>query len=811
MGEVTNSEQKKSSISDWIIHAKVMYSLIFLSGAAALIYELIWFRMLNIIFGVSGFAVATVVSVFLLGIGIGSIIFGKLAEKTKNTLKMYAYIELGIAVFSILSFIIIQYTSIFDLIFFYSYNNLNLYLLSAVRFLITVIILIIPSIGIGGTIPLVAKYLLKSNQKLGSQFSSIYLINTLGAFVGTMMTGFVLVQYLGVTKTFFVAALTNVIIFLIIIIFAKRKVNDQILIYNVNNSKRDDEGANKMRIMLPILFLTGFITLGYELLWVRVLTNFGSATTFSFTLILGGFLIGFTSGGLFIAQFIDKIKKLLRHFALYSISIAIVGGLILYILSRLHFFYSNVTGTYQQLITESWLGFIFSVIISIFMGILFPLGVRLYVGNKNEIGKKIGVAYFINTLGAVFGSLATGFFLIPLLGIKVTATILISLNLMIAAFLIIKKIQKRLVPAAALIISVILLVFLINASSNTYHRIADDQQELYYAEGVSATVTVQSVGEGESAYKILYVDSQGVASTHPTGIIDAKMLAHLPLFLASEASNAVTVGYGSGGTSYSMLLHEVEVVALEIEERVIDASREFIELNHYAETNPSLSIIIDDARNYLNNVDRQFDIIVTDVTNLKYKSNPNLYTTDYFEIMRNKLTNKGIAAAWVPLGGLSFNDLQILTASFQSVYPHTTIWFFNREPTGFLILIGTPDKLHINIDELASKMTEPVAEDLRTIGINNEFEMAATLLLGERDVAKLVQDVQLHTDDRPILEFSDLEYYTIFNPFDNLEQLLIYQTELYNTYFTFSEEQETQLLENFGLGRVLLQHYIEER
>ena len=155
-----------------------------------------------------------------------------------------------------------------------------------------------------------------------------------------------------------------------------------------------------------------------------------------------------------------------------------------------------------------------------------------------------------------------------------------------------------------------------------------------------------------------------------------------------------------------MLLHDVDVHAVEIEEKIIEAAPLFSEVNYASYADPDLAIVLDDARNYIDVVDQSFDVIVTDVTNLKYKRNPYLYTREYFEIMGDALSEDGVAAAWLPVGGLSFNDLRTLIATFDSVFPHTTAWYFTQFPTHFIILVVTPGPTLVNMENLVTKMAD---------------------------------------------------------------------------------------------------------
>ncbi len=790
----------------WHIQPRFVYVAVFLSGLAALLYELLWVRILHIMFGVSSFSVATVFGVFLLGIGIGSVLFGKKSETSENPLKLYAWIEIGIAVVSSIAFIIAYHTPVLDTVLSFTYNNFSFYLQSLARLVVTAVILLPPTIAMGGTIPVISKYFIRHERTLGSRFSTLYYLNTLGSFAGALLTGLLLVNILGITYSWALAVLINGVIGIGILLWHSQadKGPAPVPIQNHESARN-----RPVRSMLLVLFLTGFITLAFEIVWIRVLTNFGSGTTLASSLILGGFLIGFVVGSVYIARIIDRLKNLAWHLSLYAVLSGTVGAFILFVFGNLNHFLAQQFFSYLTLLTEAWIGFALSFMIAIVLGTLFPLAVRVYAGNQKSIGKKTGMAYIANMIGAICGSIFTGFVLIPFVGIKLSVIILVSLCLVLGIIIFFKTAHKKTLlvyGGTALTITACFVVF----SGNTFFRSPADDILLWYEEGVAATVTVHESSMGTYTYKYLNVDSQTVAGTYPTGIIDAKILAHIPILLTASPQRVATVGYGTGITTYSMSLYDADVTALEIEQQVINAAiSEFSTYNHRADTRQNVSIVIDDARNYLQMTDAQYDTIVTDVTNLKYKNNPYLYTTDYFRTIQRRLTKTGVAAAWVPLGGLSENDLKILAKSFQSVFPHTTMWYYAYEPTGFLVFVGTPERLVVDIDALAQKI-KPVANDLEHIGIANEYMVAAMLLLGERDVADFAADAPLHTDDRPILEYTDLDVYATANPLQNLEALVSTQKEILKPYYSFTPEQEQDLLNALGTSRALINHYLLE-
>jgi spermidine synthase len=431
--------------------------------------------------------------------------------------------------------------------------------------------------------------------------------------------------------------------------------------------------------------------------------------------------------------------------------------------------------------------------------------VKIYAHDVDRIGAKTGKILFSNTAGCVLGSLLTGFVLIPFVGMWNTTLILVNLSLLVPVVLSLRGRDSSRVRWAALVLVGLLANLLVFSDSKAFHKEWKGLDVLYYAEGLSGTVSVL----GNDQYRGVFVDGQNVSGTDPVLVADSKMLAHLPLLLADDPQTALTVGFGTGTTSGSMLLHGVGVHAVEIEEKIIEAAALFSAVNHRSYADPALNLVLDDARNYIGVADEKFDVIASDVTNLKYKRTPYLYTREYFELMQAALTADGIAAAWLPLGGLSFEDLRTLIATFDRVYPHTTVWYFTQYPTHFVIAIGMPQGTRVDLSGLAEKMKK-VSADLQTVMVDDAYEIAGMLLLGEQDVDDLVAGERIHTDDHPILEFSDMDLYEQVDVAPNLKRLLGYQKEDLGQYFTGTGRQLATLSRHFRDYRRNYLSYIAE-
>jgi spermidine synthase len=779
----------------WTLNNRLLFTAIFISGASALVYQLIWVRLLGLVFGVSSFAVATVVAVFLLGLGLGSYFFGRWSERARDPLRIYLYVELGIAATSIIAYLVIETLPVYRYLYEYAYNNLGFYGLSVARLLLSTIVLLPPVFLIGGTMPLLAKYFLRDPANLGSSFSKIYYLNTLGACAGALLTGFVFVRYFGVIGTLVIAVGGNLLVALIIAL-SKRSMADA----SPATSKQ-----SPYSYMLIFLFLSGFISLSYEMLWVRILSTYGLSTSQAFALILAGFLLGFSVGAWIVARQVDERRDLEGWFSAVSIVTAFSGAVVLLLLRQFEVLTMRLADAMpmSQLSVGMALAFTVSFIPAVFMGILFPLGVRIYAQDIDRIGAKAGNTFFSNTIGCVLGSLLTGFVLIPFLGMWNTTLLLINLSLLIALAFLVRS--RRPIGAQWVSLFVVAAVanLLVFADSKTFHAelkghdartAAEGFDIIYYAEGLSGTVTAVEKGN----YRGLFVDGQNVSGTDLVLLADSRMLAHVPLLLADKPSSALTVGYGTGTTSGSMLLHDVDVYAVEIEDKIIEAAPLFATVNYASYADPGLDVVLDDARNYIATTDERFSVIVTDVTNLKYKRNPYLYTREYFEIMKNALAADGVAAAWLPVGGLSFNDLRTLIATFDTVFPHTTAWYFTQFPTHFIILVGTPGPTRVNLAELTQRMAQ-VRGDLQSLKVDNVNELASMLLLGESDIDLLAEGAPIHTDNWPILEYSDMDLYNVVDVAPNLGRLMEFQREDLLAYFVGSDGELAELAEHFVL------------
>jgi spermidine synthase len=291
------------------------------------------------------------------------------------------------------------------------------------------------------------------------------------------------------------------------------------------------------------------------------------------------------------------------------------------------------------------------------------------------------------------------------------------------------------------------------AGASPLHRTRGSEQLVYYAEGNTATVSVvREVG----GTKTLYIDKVPVAATDPIMLTDQKTLAHLPMVLHPDPRRVLTVGFGSGGASWSFTRHSrLEAVdAVEIDPAVFGAAPFLQESNHAVWRDPRFQLIIEDARSYLAYTNQQYDIISTDCTDLRYKSNASLYTTEYFGLCRRRLRPDGLVVVWMPLGGLDEDVFKLALRTFRGVFPHATLWYLTNYPTHYALLVGSLAPLQIDVARTVARLADvDVQRDLGEIGLASPAKMLTGLLLDERAYARYVGAGPVNSDRYPRLEF----------------------------------------------------------
>jgi len=765
-------------ISSENVHTTVL-ALFFLSGVSALIYQIVWVRFFTVVFGVTVFAVSTVVASFMAGLALGSFFIGKRADKYESPLRMFAYLEAGIAIYALLiPSLIFVVSNIYT--FLYQSFTPNFYLFSIIRFVFSFLILIIPTTLMGGTLPVLSKFLVRKLGNLGWNVGSLYSINTWGAVIGCCAAGFFLIQILGAQMTNYVAVSINLFITVMVLVSEKRlaiKVREG---QTAKDSKPllESEGDGytySKHILCLVLFvftLEGFTSLAYEIVWTRILASTVLMNSvYSFSIVVIGFLCGLALGSFICARFIDGKKRLLSLFGSIVIAIGLSSLLLLFIFGKLEFIVSTIYSLVGK--PHSWWGIIgvefmlcllVMLVPTTLMGTTFPLVSKIYARSLKRVGQDIGGIFCLDTVGSIFGSFVAGFVFIPLIGLQKSIVVLSIFNMIMGVTILLCASSmhhiKKWTVGFVLLISMVMVG--IAMPTTIYCRIkgVPGERLLYYKEDVAGTVTVREyrdVSFPSQYVKVLEVNGTNVAGTEFNLISTQKMQGHLPLLLHGNPEQVLIVGFGSGGTSWSVAQHEVrEIDAVELVPSVVDAARKhFRECNHNIFKDVRFKLIIGDGKNYVLMTNKKYDVILTESVHPLYEGNASLYNRDYFQSCRDQLNEDGLMSVWLPLYRLSDDDFRMIVRSFVSVFPHASMWYTTNCRNRQVLLIGSVRKLRIDFKKFVERVEAwKVRGDLKEVHMDNPLALLDSFMMSEHKVAVYCKDARINTDDHPYLEFS---------------------------------------------------------
>ena len=754
----------------------IVWLIFIFSGASGLIYEVIWMRQLTLIFGSTVFATSTVLTAFMAGLALGSFYFGrKIDESDQSPLRIYALLEAGIGVFCLVWPLIL---SVLGALYVLIHRNVTseFYTLSLIRFLLTFAILLIPSILMGGTLPVLTRFFVKRLEQLGTNIGVLYALNTFGAVIGTVAAGFFLIEAFGIRWTLGIGIAINFAVAAIALALVQKAsatedatsqsetvMADKTVSPRSTNSRKPKAESH---LVLWAIGISGFCALAYEVLWTRIMVFFLGSTTYAFATMLAAFLFGIALGSIVFARWVDRIKQPVAVFGILQLGIGLFALILMPAFEELY----GLTSTFQSTFGGSRFWAFFSCFLvmclpTFLMGASFPLVTKIYTGSEHQLGRSIGNVYSVNTVGSILGAFCAGFVLIPILGIRPSIVLTVALNTGIGCFLVLRGGQRNEAGGSLLQgISIgmpilnaglaVILLFTLNQPLFLKSAIFKTQRPgdtlVDYNEEVDATVT--TLKDDEAVYR-LYVDTNQAADASRWDSPSHRVIAHLPLLLHPRPKRALVVGFGMGLTSYSITQHGVRVDAIELSEGVISAAQNhFTHINGNVFGSPLFNYKINDGRNHILMTKTKYDMISTGIIHpLVSAGSSNIYTADFYRLCRRILSENGIMCQWVPLHRLPEAHYKMIVRTFIEVFPHTTLWY--KYTPDFVILIGTPEPLRIDYKnfiaraQIASISEGLAADDLDGMSLLDSF------MMGPETVRKYVGFGPVHTDNRPRLEF----------------------------------------------------------
>jgi spermidine synthase len=771
-----------------------VYLLFFLSGAAALVYQVVWVRALTLVFGGSHLAVTAVLSVFMAGLAIGGYAIGTRADRVAKPLALYGLLELGIALSALAFAGLMQVYPTLYVLLAQGRDAATLYL-TAVRILFSVVALIVPTILMGGTLPVLSRFVARQPDGLRSHLSFLYGFNTLGAVLGAILAGFVLLRLYSISTTLYIAVVTNVLIGAASLLL-QRHVAGGGPAAPVETAPAEAAAVRRDPLPFPVALvlwgigISGFCALAYEVLWTRVLTIAVGASVYGFTIILVAFLTGIAVGSKAYGAFVKIFRvtapgtnALITGFGMTQVLIGAAALIVTVYLRDIpanavrvqSYFFGTEAATFGARVWANFsLAFLYMVVPAFFMGVAFPIAGETVARHRKAIGRGVGEVLAANTVGAILGAAVSGLVMIGLFGIERSLQMLAVVNAGLGLVAIASVRRAAWLPVAAGSFTLGVLGFL--ATNQETARLWDRRyfaiyrsnqpgafrtpemiQEalentdvLYYAEGVESVVSVIRVKGGEQAF---LTNGRVEASTHLQAQQNQFALGHLPMLLHPDPQEVLVVGLGSGMTAGATAVHPgVERVTLvEIEQQVLGVARTFDEYNHRVLDNPKVRLVLNDGRNFLMTTNAKFDVITADPIHPWFRGAGYLYSREYFALAAEHLRPGGVVAQWLPLYELTAQDVASVVRTFRQQFPHTLMWLAHYDA----VLIGSIAPFLVDEAELDRRMAEPViARDLRRVTMGSSTDLLSYFVMGDEGMERFARNGTLNTDDHLYLEFS---------------------------------------------------------
>ena len=764
-------------------YSKIIGLCFVLSGATGLIYEVLWARMLGLVFGATTLAVSTVLAAFMGGLALGSALAGKFAQRIRKPLSVYGLMEILIAVYALLVPLLFRWI---DHVYALIWQQLQpgYFTFSLWRFVLSCVVLLVPTTLMGATLPVLAAALVRSSDRDSNSVTRLYACNLAGAILGTLAAGFVLLPTLGVRTTIFVAAALNIIVGVIAILLQRRAQLQTNVAVKVDDSVIVDEGRG---FWFFAALVSGFVTIGTQVSWTRVLTMIIGSSTYAFSIVVALFLIGLAIGAWIVARK-DRSSSLRSTIMVVEVLTALSLLLSLFVLNEIPALLINL-GLRLQI--ASWIGLLALQILSatllilvpaVLMGMVMPLVLVWASSERKDAVARVGRSYAINTVGAIAGAFITGFILIPKASTRFTLLFAATCCLIVAgvAYRPVSTSRdpavKRSLAIGLTFVFVIALFIVaprmnladlsIGAYDSLVRVIAQSREGvtegdttagssvhelLMYDEGPTATVSVRRDRDTVS----MAINGRTNASDSIYDMPTQVMLGQLPLLIAPRIDNGLIIGYATGVTVGAMLQSPIKsVTCVELEPRTVAGSEFFNHINNRPLDDARTKLIIDDARTFLRVTPNRYDIIVSEPSHPWVPGVANLFTQEFFELGRVHLKDDGIWVQWVQIYQLSTESLRSVLATYQKVFPHVLVFRVGGLNKGKdLLLIGS--NWPLNLDRLSERFADPrIAAELSRVDLKSEADVRGWFVCDESKLGPAVAGAKINTDDNMHIEMT---------------------------------------------------------
>jgi len=726
------------------------------SGCAALIYEIVWFQLLQNAIGSSAVSLGALLGTYMGGMCLGSMLLPKYVPRSAHPLRVYARLELGIAFFAVLVlFGIPLVDSLYASIATHGFTGVFL------RAVVAGICLIPPTVLMGASLPAMARWVETTPEGV-AWLGFLYGSNIAGAVFGCLFAGFYLLRVSDMGIATYVAALINVAVALISYALVNRAEYAPAAERAAVETPPPDAGAKAVYLAIA---LSGMTALGAEIIWTRLLSVMIGATVYTFSIILAVFLVGLGLGSGIGSAIAGSRARAAAALGWCQILLAGAIAWGAFALSN-----SIPYWPINPLLTQNpWFNFQMDLVRSLWVilpsailwGASFPLALRAAaraLRKGQDPGSLVGRTYAANTIGAILGAIGFSIVFIPWIGTRNSERLLMALS-MLGALALLRSVRftqfvallAATAAAAVLLWKVDDVPWLAIAYGRRMLTATGVGRPLYIGEGMNASVVISQLDAGQIYF---HVSGKVEASNEPFDMRLQRMLGHLPALVHPDPHSVLIVGFGAGVTAGTFVVHpEIQrIVICEIEKIIPPAtSRYFANENHRVFTDARTTMHYDDARHYVLTTGEKFDIITSDPIHPWVKGTATLYSKEYFEICKQHLNPGGVITQWVPLYESDPDTIKTELATFFEVFPNGTIWANDINGEGYdVVLLAQNGPGTIDVDQMQRRLEArgagTASESLRTVGFTSAVDLLSTYAGRAQDLKAWLVDAHVNTD-----------------------------------------------------------------
>jgi spermidine synthase len=764
------------------------------SGAAALIYEVVWFQLLQLIIGATAVSLGVLLATFMGGLCLGSLLAGRMIPQTQHPLRVYAYLELGIAACGVL--ILFGLPAVGSAL---APGTGPGFMGVLLRGVLCGLLLLPPTVLMGATLPAVARWVGHTPQGV-RWLGLLYGGNIAGAVFGALLSGFYLLRVYDMAVATYVAVGTNAAAAALALVMVGRHA------YEPQEEATARQPARASSTIYVVIALSGLTALGAQVVWTRLLALLLGGTVYTFSMIAGVFLAGLGIGSAVAAQIVRVSTRPGLLLAWSQIGVVAGAAWAAALINRA-FPYWPID---PALASGPWFNIqidLLRVILAVlpaacFWGASFPFALAAAArGAGSDSARLVGRVYAANTIGAVAGALAFSLALIPAFGTTDAQRLLIWIAAAAAFLLLVVPAPadaalsgaRRAAFAAAVVLFGIVAaatvapvppdVIAYGRQITTFRG----NRYLYVGEGLNSSV---AVSEAPGGVRNFHVSGKVEASSEILDMRLQRLLGHVSALMHPEPKSVLIVGFGAGVTAGSFVLHPsvTRIVICEIEPLVPQRVAPFFSTeNNDVMNDPRVEVVYDDARHFILTTDEKFDVITSDPIHPWVKGAAALYTRDYFEHVKAHLNPGGVVTQWVPLYQSSEEVVKSEIATFFDVFPNGTIWS-NQYASGRgydIVLLARNDPLRIDPEALHQRLERPdharVDAALREVEIPGVPGLLATYAVQAADLGPWLADAQINTDRNLRLEYLAGMANNVYDPriYQNMMRYRRFPEEMY--------------------------------